>query len=95
MNPLKSTKLRPLSQLIQKVCYTLARGLFEAKSDQSEYFQKILLDTGDKRIVIAGVLERFWGVDVALNGDAAADPTKRTEKNKLGETLKLVYDKLK
>ena len=58
-------------------------------------FKKTLLDTGDKRIVIAGIRERFWGAGVALNDDAAADPTKLSGKNKLGEALKLDRDKLK
>ena len=66
-----------------------------ANDIQSEDFKKALLDTGDKRIVIAGIREHFWGAGVALNDDAAADPTKWSGKNKLGEALKLVREKLK
>ena len=76
-------------------CFDIMCELIEAKSDQSEDFKKALLDTGDKRIVIAGIRERFWGAGVALNDEAAADPTKWSGKNKLGEALKLVCDKLK
>ena len=55
--------------------------IVEAFYEQYSDLKKILLDTGEKKIVFCGVREKFWGTGLSMRDEAASDSSKLKRQN--------------
>jgi ribA/ribD-fused uncharacterized protein len=64
------------------------------KFSQNKDLQKILLDTGDKKIVEASPLDTVWGIGMAVDDPDILDETKWRGQNLLGKALMWTRERL-
>ncbi len=65
----------------------------KAKFDQNEHLNKLLLDTGDKRLVECNPYDSFWSCGLILkDNERILDTQNWPGDNKLGNILKYVRD---
>ena len=79
------------SGIRQMVVY---EGLIEKFSQNSELCEQ-LLSTGDAILAECAVIDRIWGIGVAMDVPKRLDPSKWREQNLLGYALMMVRDQIR
>ena len=66
-----------------------------AKFSQNENLKRLLLETGNTKLVEASPLDKFWGAGLGINDEKIFDENKWQGSNKLGKILMKCRDRLR
>ena len=74
--------------------HSLKRGV-RAKFEQNKDILQVLLDTQDNVLAECSLMDKKWGIGVAIDNPDCSDPSKWNGKNYLGRILMEVRDELR
>lgn len=83
------------SDVWDRTSYAIVKRGVRAKFEQNKDILQVLLDTQDNTLAECSLMDRKWGIGVAIDDPDCSDPSKWNGKNYLGRILMEVRDELR
>ncbi|MDY3763637.1 MAG: NADAR family protein [Candidatus Ventricola sp.] len=78
-----------------RTSYAIVKRGVRAKFEQNKDILQVLLDTQDNVLAECSLIDKKWGIGVAIDNPDCSDPSKWNGKNYLGRILMEVRDELR
>ena len=83
------------SDVWDRTSYAIVKRGVRAKFEQNKDLLQVLLDTQDNVLAECSLMDKKWGIGVAIDNPDCSDPSKWNGKNYLGRILMEVRDELR